>query len=207
MRFIRLRSVAVFMMLALLGIGANISLARAGSRQQKDKPKPQDPQQSKPKKDEPPEQDDQKPIILNADLVMLDVQVVDATSNKPVMDLKQEQFEVFEDKVLQKIEVFGRDQVPVSLVFAIDTSGSMKAKLDTVIKASTNLVKESRPDDEIAVIEFKEQPELLTEFTTDINDIIDTLQGLVASSRTAMLDALYLAADYASKEGKNRRKA
>ncbi len=195
------------MMLALFGLGANIFSLRADTQQQKDKPKPQKPQPSNPKKDEGIEQDDQKPIILNADLVMLDVQVIDALSNKPVMDLKQEQFDVLEDKVPQKIEVFGRDQVPVSLVFTIDTSGSMKAKLDTVIKASVNLVKESRPDDEMAVIEFKETPELLTEFTTDINDIMDTLQGLVAGNRTAMLDALYLAADYASKEGKNRRKA
>jgi Ca-activated chloride channel family protein len=59
----------------------------------------------------------------------------------------------------------------------------------------------------MAVIEFKDQPELLEEFTGDVNDVIDTLNGLVASRQTAMLDALYLAADYASKEGKNRRKA
>ncbi|MEW6208183.1 MAG: VWA domain-containing protein [Acidobacteriota bacterium] len=203
MRFKKI-SVAVLMMLALLGLGANQFSLSADSGQQKDKPKPQ---QSNPKKVEADEQDDQPAIRLNADLVMLDVQVIDTASNKPAMDLKQEQFEVLEDKAPQKIEVFGRDQVPVSLVFTIDTSGSMRSKLDTVIKASVNLVKESRSDDEIAVIEFKDTPELLTEFTNDVNDIVDTLQGLVAGDRTAMLDALYLAADYASKEGKNRRKA
>ena len=37
--------------------------------------------------------------------------------------------------------------------------------------------------------------------------MVDTLNGLVASRRTAMLDAPYIAADYANKEGKNRRKA
>jgi Ca-activated chloride channel family protein len=174
----------------------------ADQTQQKDKK----PQQSNPKQQEPQDQDDQKPVRLNADLVMLDVTVVDA-SNKPIMDLPQEKFQVFEDKVQQKIEIFNRDQVPVSLVFTIDTSGSMKGKLDTVIKASVNLVKESRQEDEIGVIEFKAQPELLTEFTSDINDVIDTLQGLIASSQTAMLDALYLAADYAQREGRNRRKA
>jgi Ca-activated chloride channel family protein len=83
----------------------------------------------------------------------------------------------------------------------------MRAKLDTVIKASVNLVKESRAGDELSVIEFKDQPELLQEFTGDTADVIDTLQGLIASRQTAMLDALYVAADYASKEGKNRRKA
>ena len=137
---------------------------------------------------------------------MLDVTVVDP-SNRPVMDLNKDKFLVVEDKLPQKVEFFSREQVPVSVVFAIDTSGSMRAKLDTVIKSCVSLVKESRTDDEMAIIEFKDQPELLEEFTTDAQDVIYTLQSLVASRQTAMLDALYLAADYASKEGKNRRKA
>jgi Ca-activated chloride channel family protein len=178
------------------------SMARTGQRP--DKPKLQ---KSQPKdKDEEQQQKDDTPITIGTNLVLLDVTVVDP-SNKPVMDLKQDEFAVTEDKLPQKIEFFSREQVPVSLVFAIDTSGSMRPKLDTVVKASTNLVKEGRSGDEMAVIEFKDQPELLEEFTADINDVIDTLNGLVASRQTAMLDALYLAADYASKEGKNRRKA
>ena len=167
------------------------------------------PQLQKPKQDskEKDPQDDQGPVVkLGTALVVLDVTVVDQ-SNNPVMDMAQSNFQVLEDKVPQEIKFFTREQVPVSLVFAIDTSGSMRQKLDTVIKASSNIVKESRNDDEIAVIEFKDQPELLEEFTSDTMDVIDTLQSLVASRQTAMLDALYLAADYASKEGKNRRKA
>ena len=149
---------------------------------------------------------DEGTIKLGTDLVILDVTVTDS-ANKPVMDLDKNQFVVTEDNTPQKIEFFTKEQVPLSLVFTIDTSGSMRPKLDTVIKASVSLVKETRPDDEIGVIQFKEQPELLEEFTSDINDVIDTLQGLVASSQTAMLDALYLASDYASKEAKNRKKA
>src|SRR5215471_3169779 len=53
----------------------------------------------------------------------------------------------------------------------------------------------------------KEQSEVLEEFTNDINDVTDALQGIIASRQTAMLDALYLSADYANKEGKNRKKA
>ena len=179
------------------------SVVRADQQPPDKPPKLQKPPQ--PRAEEPPQKDDDT-IKLGRTLVLLDVTVVDP-SNKPVMDLKQDEFQVTEDKVPQKIEFFSREQVPVSLVFAIDTSGSMRPKLDTVVKASTNLVKEGRRDDEMAIIEFKDQPELLEEFTGDINDVIDTLNGLVASRQTAMLDALYLAADYANKEGKNRRKA
>jgi Ca-activated chloride channel homolog len=181
--------------------GPATSAAGPPAPQTQTKPQPQ-----KPTKPEQNPQDKDDTIKLGTDLVILDVTVVDP-SNRPAMDLSQDQFQVVEDKVPQKIEFFTREQVEISMVLAIDTSGSMRAKLDTVIKASTNLVKESRAGDEAAIIEFKDQPELLEEFTTNMSDIIDTLQGLIASRQTAMLDALYLGADYASKEGKNRRKA
>jgi Ca-activated chloride channel family protein len=203
MKSVQYRLLVVIAALALVAG----SFATVSADDQQDKPaKPQlnKSQRSDPKEPEP--QGDQDVIHLGTDLVILDVTVVDQ-SNKPVMDLKQENFQVTEDKVQQTISHFSKDQVPVSLVFAIDTSGSMRSKLDTVIKASVNLVKETRRDDEVAVVEFKDQPELLEEFTTDTADVIDTLQSLVASRQTAMLDALYVGADYASKEGKNRRKA
>ena len=187
---------AVLMLMATM-------LVLPGAGQQRDKPKlakPGDPSQAqKPK-------DDQDVLTIGTDLVLLDVTVVDQ-NNRPVMDLSKDQFDVLEDKVPQKIEFFSREQAPVSLVFVIDASGSMRPKLDTVIKASVNLVKESKAGDEMAVIQFKDQPELLEEFTSDINDVTDALQGIIASRQTAMLDALYLSADYASKEGKNRKKA
>src|ERR1044071_2916189 len=103
------------------------------------------------RQEERPQKDDEA-IRLGRTLVTLDVTVVDA-SNKPAMDLKEADFVVTEDKVPQKIEFFSREQVAVSLVFTIDTSGSMRPKLDTVIEASTSLVKDSRKDDEMAVIE------------------------------------------------------
>lgn len=168
--------------------------------------------QEKQQEKKPPATQDQKDkddvdIVLRSDLVLLDVAVVDTGTNTAVMTLAQNDFQVFEDKIPQKIEYFGKDQVPVSMVFTIDTSGSMRVKLDTVIKAAKNLVKDARADDQMAIIEFKDTPELLQEFTSDKRDIEDTLDGLVARSQTAMLDAVYLAADYVRKEGKNRRKA
>src|SRR2546425_1911347 len=114
----------------VVGISANSS----ANQQRPDKPKLQKSQQ--PREDEAQQKDD-SPIRIGTDLVLLDVTVVDP-SNKPVMDLKQGDFAVTEDKAPQTIAFFSREQVPVSLVFAIDTSGSMRPKIDTVVKASTN---------------------------------------------------------------------
>jgi Ca-activated chloride channel homolog len=185
-------------------LSLNTSARSTGQRPAK--PKPQQQERDKSVENDAQAKDEQDVIRLGTDLVTLDVTVVDP-GNKPVMDLSKESFAVTEDKVPQKIDFFSRDQVPVSLVFTIDTSGSMRTKIDTVIKACTKLVKESRSGDEIAVIEFKLQPNLLEEFTSNPDDVVDSLQSLIASGQTAMFDALYLAADYARKEAKNRRKA
>ncbi len=196
-------AIALTFLSASVLFAANFTTAaHIGDDQQKEKPQDKKPAQQKPEDD-----DGKTDIKIGAELVLLDVGVVDASSNIAVMDLAKKDFQVFEDKTPQQIEFFSKEQVPVSVVFTIDTSGSMRGKLDTVIKACVGLVKDSRQGDENAIIEFRESPELLEEFTTDTQSVIDTLESLVARSQTSMLDAIYLAADEARKNGKNRRKA
>jgi Ca-activated chloride channel homolog len=198
-------TIAFTFIISSITLTQNFEVSANGDQQQnKQQEKPQD--KKPPTKPDDP-QDEKDIPVLRADLVMLDVTVYDQSSNLAVMNLAQKDFQVIEDKVPQEITFFSKDQVPVSVVFTIDTSGSMRAKLDTIIKASKNLVKDSRKGDEMAVIEFKENPELLCEFTGDTQEVIDTLDGLIARSQTSMLDAIYLAADYAQKDSKNRRRA
>ncbi|MBI3653282.1 MAG: VWA domain-containing protein [Acidobacteria bacterium] len=187
--------------------GSSISFPSKASTGRAGAPQKEPPQNKKPPQPDSQDKDD-TPIKLGTDLITLDVSVIDTSANNTaVMNLTQKDFQVLEDKVPQEIKFFSKDQVPVSVVFTIDSSGSMRQKIDTVIKTSINLVKDSKPGDEMAVIEFRDTPELLQEFTKDQNDVIDTLNSLVARSQTAMLDAVYLAADYAQKEAKNRRRA
>src|SRR5882724_10211463 len=77
---------------------------------------------------------DEGQIVLNAKYVTLDVNVLDH-NNTPVLNLNQDQFQVFEDKILQKIEHVSLEEVPVSVGLVIDTSGSMRRKLPQVIDA------------------------------------------------------------------------
>jgi len=159
----------------------------------------------------PPSQQDQTQdpdggIKLDTELITLDVSVLDK-SNRPIFDLPQDRFQVLEDGVPQKIDFFSREQAPVSLALAIDTSGSMRSKLDAVVQATTNLVNADKPQDEAAVIQFKDQVELIEEFTNEKQDIEDALGDLIANGQTSLLDAITLASDYVQKDGHNRRKA
>lgn len=152
----------------------------------------------------PPQDGDQ--IRLGTELVMLDVSVVDR-ANRPIYDIGKERFSVLEDGVPQQIDFFSKELAPVSLGLAIDTSGSMRSKLESVIQAVTNLVQGNRPQDETAVIQFKDTVELIEEFTADTGDVKDALDGLISNGQTSLIDAIILAGDYVQKEGRHRRKA
>src|ERR1044071_7904856 len=136
---------SLFLLAGVLSASRQTASANVADGQQKEG------QNKKPAQQEAQDKDDT--IRLGTDLIMLDVSVVDTTANNTAaMNLAQKDFQVFEDKAPQEIKFFSKEQVPVSVVFTIDSSGSMRSKIETVIKASINLVKESRKDDEMAVI-------------------------------------------------------
>jgi Ca-activated chloride channel homolog len=145
-------------------------------------------------------------IKVDTDMVLLDVTVIDQ-NNAPVMNLKKEDFSVYEDKVKQTVESVSREEVPVSFGLVIDTSGSMKPKLQTVSDAAVSLVKQMRLDDEAFVASFKAESELAQDFTSDRRELEDAIGKLYTSGGTALLDAIIATADYAQEKGKQRRKA
>jgi Ca-activated chloride channel family protein len=150
-------------------------------------------------------------IKLDTDLVNLDVTVVDQ-NNQPVFDVRKEDFEVFEDKVKQTIDNISREEVPLSFGVVIDTSGSMRAKLQTVSDAALDLIKQMRGDDEAFLSQFKAEPELVQDFTSDKRELEEALGELFTSGGTALLDAIIATADYAqekanARDGQRRRRA
>lgn len=177
----------------------------------KPKPTPQDPRDKKGAQRQGAEANQQPidregTIFVDTDLVSLDVTVVD-NNNQPIYDLTQEDFAVYEDKVKQQIDNVSRAEVPLSFGLVIDTSGSMKSKLQTVIEAGALLVKQMREQDEAFVASFKAEPELIQDFTTDRRELEDALNEMYTSGGTALLDAIIATADYAQEKGKRRRKA
>jgi Ca-activated chloride channel homolog len=145
-------------------------------------------------------------IKVDTDMVLLDVTVIDQ-NNTPVMNLKKEDFSVHEDRVKQTVESVSREEVPVSFGLVVDTSGSMKPKLQTVSDAAVSLVKQMRIDDEAFVASFKAEPELAQDFTSDRRELERAIGDLYTRGGTALLDAIIATADYAHEKGKRRRKA
>ena len=81
----------------------------------------------------PPEEFGEEDVVkVNTELVTLNVRVIDR-NNRPIDNVRQSDFHVFEDGVAQPIESFSREEVPISYGLAVDNSGSLRAQLQSVI--------------------------------------------------------------------------
>ncbi len=156
--------------------------------------------------------DDPDTITVETELVNLSVRVIDRNS-RPVNNLRQEDFKVFEDNVPQEIEAFSKAEVPTNYALVIDNSGSLRMQLDKVIEASKIIIGTNKPDDETSVIRFvdSEKIEITQDFTPSKSDLMDALDNLyIEGGQTAIIDAVYLAAqrvdEYEKSKDPNEKK-
>lgn len=153
-------------------------------------------------------------IKINAELVQLHVRVIDR-NNRPINDVPQSAFHVFEDGVPQAIETFSREEVPISYGLAVDTSGSLRSQLQSVIDAGKTIINANRPGDETFLVRFisSDKIETVQDFTASkelLNDGLDSFY--VEGGQTAIIDAVYLSAEHVSEykkgdESDRRRRA
>jgi len=130
-------------------------------------------------------------IRVNSSLVLVPVTITDAM-NRVVTGLEQANFEVLENKQRQEIQHFSNEDEPVSLGIIFDASTSMDNKLEWARDAVKKLLDTANPNDEFFLIGFADQPQLLVDFTNDIDKVQSQLLYIAPKGRTSLLDAVYL---------------
>jgi len=93
--------------------------------------------------------------------------------------------------------------VAVGLVF--DVSGSMGNKLRESRQAAVEFFKTANPEDEFFLVEFSDQPKLLSPIGSSISEIQNQLTFSPSRGRTALLDGVFLAMHEMRKSRKNRK--
>lgn len=155
----------------------------------------------KPKPTPPPTDEDfdeGSTLTINTELVTLNVRVIDR-NNRPIDNVRQNDFHVFEDGVVQPIESFTREEVPINYGLAIDTSGSLRSQLQGVIDAGKSIINSNKPGDETFLVRFisSDKIETVQDFTPNKDLLIDGLDSLyVEGGQTAIIDAVYLTAEH-----------
>ena len=139
-------------------------------------------------------------VKVDTNLVNLNVRVIDR-NNRPIGNIRQDDFKVYEDGVLQPIGFFSTEEVPVSYGLAVDNSGSMRSQIDKVIEAGKILINTNKAGDETFLVRFidSEKIETMQDFTSDKERLSDALDSMyIEGGQTAIIDAVYLASERVS---------
>jgi Ca-activated chloride channel homolog len=145
-------------------------------------------------------------IKVDVNLVVLHTTVLD-DRGKFVEGLTQENFRVYEDKAEQKLSIFKREDIPVSMGLVIDNSGSMKDKRPRVNEAALTLVQSSNPQDEAFVVNFNDDfyLDLDKDFSSSIPELKEALERIDSRGSTALYDAIIGSLDHLKKGAKEKK--
>jgi Ca-activated chloride channel homolog len=152
-----------------------------------------------------PAEDEEAVFRSDSRLVVLNATAVDE-AGKPIANLPQSAFKVYENGVEQPLKIFRREDVPVSMGIVIDNSASMRDKRAKVAAAALALVKASNPQDEVFIVNFNDDAYLDQPFTGDPQELEKALDKIDSKGETAMRDAISMSADYLKDKGKQDKK-
>jgi len=154
----------------------------------------------------PAPKDEPFKLRQSVNLVVLHTVAVDDQGHF-VDGLKPENFKILESKVPQKISVFKREDIPVSMGLVIDNSGSMRDKRPKVNEAAITLVQASNPNDEAFVVNFNDEfyLDLDKDFTSSVPELKEALERIDSRGSTALYDAIIGSLDHLKKAKKDKK--
>lgn len=124
--------------------------------------------------------------------VRVDVSVTD--HGKPVRGLTAANFAITDNGSAVPVTSVTVEQLPLRVVLALDTSGSVQGKaLTTLVDASRGLMEALRPTDRIAVLTFAGEVRLVSGFDANRSVAYDALAHVEAGGSTSLYDALQVA--------------
>lgn len=149
-------------------------------------------------------------IVLNAqdtddEVVRINTQIVDVPvivtdrDGKPVLNLKQSNFIIYEDGKRQEISDFSTTAAPFEVVLLLDTSGSTRQDLNLIKRAAENFIASLRAGDRVSIIAYRSEridnrtnavSEILSNLTEDRNKLKAALENVKTSYGTPYYDSL-----------------
>ena len=137
-----------------------------------------------------PQPADQSSFKVNVALVVLNATVHDRQGHV-IADLRQQDFEVYEDGVRQSLRLFRHDDAPVAVGLVIDHSSSMRLKLQDVVTAARLFIQSSSSEDQMFVVNFNEKvTRSLPAFSNRVDELARAISNKPAAGMTALYDAI-----------------
>jgi len=138
-------------------------------------------------------------VKVDVDLVTVDALVLQKKTARVVGNLKEADFVILEDGTKQQITNFSQDSLPLSVLLLIDRGGCIDPFGTDVHRAANEAIARLKKTDEVAVMTYHDEVELLQEFTRDRSEIANALDRIPKSHTWAdhcLNKAFAKAADY-----------
>jgi VWFA-related protein len=113
---------------------------------------------------------------VSVDLVLIDAQVIKKKTGRPVTALQRQDFELYENRIRQQITSFSQDELPLSIVFLFDLTDSVRPVLKSLAEGALRALQHLKPEDEASVMVYAASTQLLQDFTTDRQLIVDAIR-------------------------------
>ncbi|HEY2352766.1 MAG TPA: VWA domain-containing protein [Candidatus Acidoferrum sp.] len=146
-------------------------------------------------------------IKVSVNLVNVLASVLD-DNNRPAPDLPVQAFQLFEEGVPQKIEIFEPEtKQPLDIVLMIDASLSAHKEITFEQQAASHFIAQVlRPGDRLAVYAFDENVTQIAAFSENVGSLQSAVLRIPPGAGTSIYDAVLLASRSLERRGDERRR-
>lgn len=109
---------------------------------------------------------------------------------RAIGDLKSSDFTILENGDERKVMSVAPANEPFNLVMLLDVSGSVEERIDFIRKAARDFLKTASPQDRISIISFRDDIQIIANFSTDRRLLSKKLDDIEAGGATALYDSL-----------------
>jgi VWFA-related protein len=126
---------------------------------------------------------------LSSQLLRFNASVTDR-NGRAIGGMKESDFTVYENGVERQVTRVVPTNEPFNLVLLLDVSGSVEERIDFIRKAARDFLKTASRQDSIAIISFRDDIQVISDFSTDRQMLSQKLEDIDAGGATALYDAL-----------------
>jgi Ca-activated chloride channel homolog len=146
-------------------------------------------------------------IRVNVNLVNVLVSVLDE-HNRPAPDLPREAFQLFEEGVEQKIDIFESEtSQPLDLALMIDASMSAHKEITFEREAAAHFIRQVlHPSDRLSVFSFDEDVHQRAAFSDDVPTLQAAVRKIPDGAGTSIYDAVLYGSRALERRGDDRRR-
>jgi len=133
--------------------------------------------------------------VSSPQLLRFNASVTDR-NGRAIGGMKESDFTVYENGIERQVTKVVPTTEPFNLVLLLDVSGSVEERIEFIRKAARDFLNTASPQDRIAIISFRDDIQVISDFSTDRKLLSRKLDEIDAGGGTALYDALgYILAD------------